>query len=175
MILGTMAFLIFLAAIKASTSSSSSAVSTGVNAIPYFAISFAVGFREETFRSLITKLIDTLLTPGDSAPSVSFGPSPVLFNDVAVNQALNVVVTLTNTGSASLTVAGDTPTPAGLSIVGDQFGIIDDVVTGASINAGASATFTVRFAPTRTGAANGSVTLRCNAGTFVIPLEGNGV
>jgi hypothetical protein len=72
--LGAMGYIIFLAVLRA----------TGVNLgtqdalgrYVYYAIAFAVGFREETFRQLFTRLADLLLGPGQPHPPAPPLPRP---------------------------------------------------------------------------------------------------
>ena len=41
------------------------------NNILYYVIAFAVGYREATFRELMKRLGEVILTPGQSAPAIS--------------------------------------------------------------------------------------------------------
>lgn len=176
MILGTMSFLIFIAVDKASTDTL--VLGTGIKQIPYFAISFAIGYREQTFRRLITKLIDTLLTPGNQEASVSIGPSPVVFSDVKRGSSAEQVITISNSGNVPLLISGGASLPGGLVVDEDdkpQFKILGNALEGATISAGASAAFIVCFTPTEKGPVNSKVTLRCNAGIYFIPLQGHAI
>jgi hypothetical protein len=180
-ILGTVAFLIFVGLIQA-TGTKPTLVTSGssgpsVQAITYFVIAFVVGFREETFRSLIQRVIDVLLSPGDSpgAPTVSISPSPVDFQNVTVGQTDVKAITVSNTGTGPLVVQGAQANPAGVELNGVAFSLVDDAVEGATINTGASAVISVRFAPAAPGPQRGTVTINCDAGAFPIALSGSGV
>jgi hypothetical protein len=179
-ILGTVAFLIFIGIIQA-TGTTPSAVGPGssgasIKLITYLVIAFVVGYREQTFRSLITRVVDILLSPGDSAkePAISISPSPVDFNGVAVNQSKTLPVTVANTGTAALVVESATAAPPGISINGAGFSLGDQAVQGATINPKASVIINVKFAPPQAGPHNGSLTINCNAGRFPVPLSGTG-
>lgn len=176
-ILGTVAYLIFVGLIQA-TGTTPSAVGSGtsVELITYLIIAFVVGFREQTFRSLIQKVVDTLLSPGDTqkAPTVSISPSPIDFGSLPTGQTGTSVVTVANTGSAALVIQGMSANPPGVVIAGTGFAVSNDAVAGATINPGSSALLTVSFSPAATGAHEGTLTINCNAGTFPVPLTGVG-
>jgi hypothetical protein len=63
-ILGTLAYLIFIGVIQATgttPSSVASTKSTSIVLVTYLVIAFVVGFREETFRALVQRVVDILL------------------------------------------------------------------------------------------------------------------
>lgn len=179
-ILGTVAFLIFISTIQA-TGSAPSVVGSAtkgpsVQAITYLVIAFVVGFREETFRSLIKKVVDVLLSPGDTtkAPTISIVPTPLPFGDVAVNDDKSLPVTISNTGTDALVVAGPQATPRGTELPNGAFDLVNNVIEGATINPGKSAVLTVSFKPTARGAQQDTLTINCNAGKFPVTLTGTG-
>jgi hypothetical protein len=176
-ILGTVAYLIFVGVIQATGTTPSAVVaSTPIKLITYFVIAFVVGFREQTFRTLIQKVVDTLLSPGDTqkAPTVSISPSPVNFVSLPAGQTSTSVVTVASTGSAALVVQGANANPPGTVIAGTGFALSNDAVGGATINPGSSALLTVSFTPPAAGPHEGTLTINCNAGTFPVPLTGTG-
>jgi hypothetical protein len=77
-VLGTVGFILFASVIRA----------TGVNVpanlnaqdplgkLVYFAIAFVVGFREETFRTMIKRVADLIVGPGAKPDPASAAPSP---------------------------------------------------------------------------------------------------
>jgi hypothetical protein len=70
----------------------------------YYLVAFVVGYREQTFRSLLKRLTDVLLTPGDEgiqAPSISQVDPPEAPHDVAT-KVLIVGTGFTNTESVKL-------------------------------------------------------------------------
>lgn len=180
-ILGTLAFLIFISTIQATGSQptvvGSASKGPSVQAITYLVIAFVVGFREETFRSLIKKVVDVLLSPGNTtkAPSVSISPSPMAFGLVATNQSRSLPLTVANNGTDALVIQGPQANPPGTVLAGSAFELGDNVVEGATINAGTSATLVVKFAPTTVGDQQGALTISCNAGKFPVILSGTGV
>jgi hypothetical protein len=187
-ILGTVAYLIFIGLIQATGTTPTSvtgAVSTAakgsstpsVNTIIYLVIAFVVGFREETFRTLIKRVVDLLLSPGDSSsnPTVSITPTPVDFGPVVHGQNGDATITISNTGSGPLVVNGESAEPKGVVLHGDPaFSIASGVVAGATINPSASATLKIRFSPALAGQASATLTIASNAGTFPIPITGTG-
>lgn len=179
-ILGTVAYLIFIGVIQA-TGTTPSAVGSAsgndsIKLITYLVIAFVVGYREQTFRTLIAKVVDTLLSPGDSAkePVISISPSPVDFNGVTVGQDKTLPVTVANTGTAALIVDSATAVPPGLSIDGDGFSLPGQAAQGATINPKASVIINVKFTPPGAGAHEGTLTINCNAGRFPVTLTGTG-
>jgi len=177
-ILGTVAYLIFIGVIQATgTTPSAVGPSASIKLITYLVIAFVVGFREETFRTLIKRVVDILLSPGDeqTAPTVSISPSPVSFGSVPMGQPSTSVVTVTNTGGAALVVQGPGANPPGTAIAGGPgFAVSNDAVAGATINPGSSALLTVIFTPSAADPIEGTLTINCNAGTFPVTLTGAG-
>lgn len=60
----------------------------------YFLVAFSVGYREETFRELIKRLIDVILTPG-----VGGGPVPTIHDAAPANVPHNVPTQVVIAGS----------------------------------------------------------------------------
>jgi hypothetical protein len=176
-ILGTLAFLIFISVIQA-TGSVPSAITPpkhstyDVQAITYLVIAFVVGFREQTFRTLITKVIDLLLSPGDAtkSPIISISPTPVDFGTVTVGQHRDANVTLTNSGIGPLIINGSVAVPRGLDVQGSGFSLQSGAIEGATINPSASVSLVLRFVPSAVGAADGTLVIESNAGKFPVPL-----
>ena len=87
-------------------------------------------------------------------PHLSANPSVVSFGSLAVGNSSLISVTLTNTGTGSVAVSSGSASGSGFSITG---------LSAATLNAGQSTSFNVKFAPTATGAASGSVSIVSNA------------
>jgi len=96
-------------------------------------------------------------------------PSSVNFGSVAVGSNGTQSITLTNSGSASVTISGATVTGAGLSISG--------LSTPLALGAGLSTTFSAKFAPTTAGSVSGSISIVSNAPSSptTITLSGTGL
>lgn len=181
-ILGTVAYLIFIGVIQATgTTPTTGGSAAPATLITYLVIAFVVGFREQTFRTLIKRVVDILLSPGDGqkVPTVAISPSPVNFGSVPAGATSTRVVTVASTGDAPLVVQGQAASPPGATVTGAGFSLTNDAVTGATINPGSSTTLSVNFtapagsAPSNgTGGGNGTLTITCNAGTFPVPLTG---
>jgi hypothetical protein len=77
----------------------------------------------------------------------------IVFGDVAVNGSKSIVITVTNTGQATLELQGNLQPPAGFSVTG----------TTQTIPAGQSGTFTVTCSPTVAGQLGGTLTIKHNA------------
>ena len=94
------------------------------------------------------------------------------FGDAQLTKFVNKVITIKNTGTATLTLVKPTAgqLPPGFSIVTN--------FTVTSLVAGASASITLRYTPTALGAAGGVLNLVSNdadEGTFALNLTGNGL
>lgn len=173
-ILGTMAFLIFIGFIQ-STGKAPTLTSPNSSGalITYFVIAFVVGFREKTFRKLIQKVVDTILSPGsDPVPPVgiSIDPSPVDFGTVPAGSTKDMILTVTSAGSGNLVVDRSTAMSPGTDVDGGGFSILDNAVAGAVLVHDSLATLKIRFSPTEARSYAGSVIIRSNAGTQRVEL-----
>ena len=100
------------------------------------------------------------------APAATFAPASLTFANTQVGTTSGTMnVTLTNTGTAPLTLTSPSAT-------GD-FGYVG-TSCGATVAANASCTFTFTFTPTATGARMGSFLLNTNAGAQIVMLTGSG-
>ena len=97
-----------------------------------------------------------------SAMSLNFG-------NVAMGSSSPQTLTLTNSGTAAVTISQATVTGAGFSVVGGM--------SSVSIPAGQNHAFQVEFAPTGSGNASGSVSIVSDATdpTLAISLSGTGM
>ena len=101
-------------------------------------------------------------TPGQLAAN----PVSLAFGSVQVGGSVTLMDSLTNTGAASVTISQAAVTGAGFSITGLNLPF--------TLNAGASVTFSVVFAPQTSGSASGSITIGSNASnpTLTVSLSG---
>jgi hypothetical protein len=112
---------------------------------------------------------------GVAAPGVGLTPSPLPFgNQVQSTTSAGHSVTLTNTGTADLTIAGITITGTN---AGD-FAQSNTLPVGSGFLAPfTSGTITVTFTPGATGARSASISISDNAGggTHTVALSGTGI
>lgn len=147
--------------------------------IIYYVLAFLVGYREETFRELIQRATDLILSRGDKAvlsPQIAFRQGgatlPVLdFGSVAVGVLKPLVVDLENTGKAALTGAevkidGPAGTPFTVS-AGLGAGVTD-------IKPGARVQVTIGFTPTAPGPAAAKLVVSGSNLTTAASLEVKG-
>jgi len=173
-ITGTMAYLILIGVIQATgTTPSMTAAAkntTSAASITYLVVAFVVGYREDTFRTLVKRVVDVLLSPGDvkTAPTVSVEPSPIGF---AENRSTRVA-TVTNSGTGKLVISNATANPPGVSVEGEGFTITNNAVAGATVNPGAAARLTISFDANSPGQKEGVLIIHSNAGTFKVNLTG---
>jgi hypothetical protein len=100
---------------------------------------------------------------------LSANPASVNFGSVNVGSGVSQPISLTNSGTATLTVSNVSIAGAGFNASGVSSGVV--------IAPGQSATLNVSFTPAATGSVNGSVTIPSNASNspLSIGLSGTGV
>jgi hypothetical protein len=108
------------------------------------------------------------LTGTGAQAGLSVSPASFSYGSVVDGLTKSQSFTLTNTGTAALTIAQLTVTGAGYSV--------STLNTPATLAAGQSTTFSALFAPTTAGALNGSVSIASNApnSPTVVALSGTG-
>ena len=114
------------------------------------------------------------VAPGTLSPSVTpavlaANPTSLAFGSIQVGTSKSLTGNLTNTGGTSLTVSAATASGTGFSLSG--------LALPLTLSAGQSASFTVLFSPTTSGAASGSVSITSTGSNrnLSIPLSGTGV
>jgi hypothetical protein len=114
----------------------------------------------------VVNLSATAVAP---APQISLSSSSVQFGTVGVGSTSNLSLTISNTGSADLTISV-------VSLVGAQFGV-SGIATPKTIPAGQSATVGLSFQPTSAAAATGTLSITSNDPvnpTLTVSLAGTG-
>ncbi|HET6930587.1 MAG TPA: choice-of-anchor D domain-containing protein [Candidatus Acidoferrum sp.] len=108
------------------------------------------------------------LTGIGAVPGLSITPTSFVFGSLVDGQTKSQTFTLTNTGSASLTISQVSVSGTGYSLSG--------LTTPSTIAAGATATFGVLFAPTTVGSFSGTITIASNApgSPLTVALSGSG-
>ena len=108
------------------------------------------------------------VTGTGAQPELSISPSSFGFGSVVDGQTKSETFTVTNTGTAALTIAQ-------LSVSGSGY-TVSGLATPATIAAGSTTTFSVLFAPTTAGSLTGTVSLASNAPNSpnVVSLSGAG-
>jgi len=125
-------------------------------------------------RGFSTALDVTLSASGvasGSGPSVSVVPTSASLGSVPVGSSNSQTFTVTNQGTATVSVSSEAVSGTGFSMSG--------LADGAQIAAGKSSTFNVAFKPTKTGSVSGSASFNFSASGKTAPLtvslSGNGV
>ena len=108
------------------------------------------------------------LTVNTTASQLTANPATLSFGNVNVGANSSQNVTLTNSGSASITISNVSMSGPGFTVSGVSSGLI--------LAAGKTATLDVTFAPTASGSDTGSVTVTSNAtnSPAKISLSGTG-
>jgi hypothetical protein len=104
-----------------------------------------------------------------TVPSLTINATSVAFGNVAVNTASTQSVTLTSSGTGSVTVSAAAVTGTGFAVSGATFPV--------TLASGQTAALDVQFDPTTAGAATGQLTITNNSSTnstAVITLSGTG-
>jgi hypothetical protein len=146
----------------------------------YYVLAFIVGFREDTFRSLIKRAADVLLGPGDAGPppaGITINPSPVQFEDVPTGTTEVATVTVTNSGTGDLKIFPAHSTTRGTDLSDKQhvLSLAANAVEGATISPGANASLEVQFRPESAGTYTGTLAISSNAGTHLVDIRGEAV
>lgn len=102
-------------------------------------------------------------------PQISVTPNPVPFSNVAVGGSSTLVMKISNSGNAILTITALSTSGTGYSVNGFALPI--------SVGAGQSANFNAQFAPTVAGGSNGSISITSNAtpAQTSVSMTGTGV
>jgi hypothetical protein len=103
-----------------------------------------------------------------ATPQITVTPTSIGFGSITTGSSTSSALTLKNTGTADLNITAITPSGAGYSVSG--------FIVPLTLVPGASAVGNVVFAPTTTGALNGSVTVTSNSATAAptVTLTGSG-
>ena len=110
----------------------------------------------------------TFIMSGTGIPgTLVYSPASVNFGDVTVGaKSAPILITVTNNTAA---------TASYLSSIGlAEFASTAGATCGETLAAGASCTFSVYFAPTTPGIANGSITVSTSAGPVTFTMSGTG-
>lgn len=112
-------------------------------------IAFTVGFREETFRSLIIRVVDIILGPSqnDSAVTYALVPAVVDFGTTKAETAVKASTHVFNGGKSTLML-----TSADVSIQGDDTVVAALTPDPATLTTGESAVIDLTWTPAEAGA-----------------------
>jgi hypothetical protein len=119
--------------------------------------------------SATVQMSGTGVLPPAGTAGLTVNSSSVSFGNVAVGTPSTQSVTLTSSGTGAVTVSGVSLSGTGFTESGATFPL--------TLNAGQTATLSLQFEPTATGAATGKLTITSNASssTTVVALSGTGV
>jgi hypothetical protein len=106
---------------------------------------------------------------GVAQGTLTANPTSLAFGSVQTGNSSSLSETLTNSGGSSLTISAASASGTGFSLSGLSLPL--------TLNAGQSTSFTVKFAPSASGASSGSVTITSNGSnpSLSIALSGTGV
>lgn len=108
------------------------------------------------------------LTGTGTEPGLAVSPTGVNFKGVVVGNRATATLSLSNTGSAAVTISQASVTGTGFAISG--------LAAGLTIQPGQNSTFTAQFSPTSAGSASGSISVSSNSpnSPLTIALSGTG-
>jgi hypothetical protein len=95
------------------------------------------------------------LSGSGGQPQLTYSPGSLSFGNVSVGGSASQTVTISNGGTAALTINSLAPSGAGYSMIG--------ITAPITVNAGQSIPFTATFAPTSAGVSTGGVSATSNA------------
>lgn len=101
-------------------------------------------------------------------PGLGATPSTLAFGTVPTGAHKTVSVSITNTGTASVTITGSTPPTGPFSATGFP-------ANGSTLAAGASVSVSVTYTPTAAGDQTGSLSMTSDAGAVNVPLTATAV
>lgn len=119
------------------------------------------GRNSETYALQLQPTTTTTGTAG-----LTLGASTVVFGTVSLNTPTSQTVTLTSSGTATLTISQVAIEGAGFTMSG--------MTAPATLAPGQAAILNVQFDPTAAGAATGTVTIASNGGNATVALSGTG-
>jgi Abnormal spindle-like microcephaly-assoc'd, ASPM-SPD-2-Hydin len=158
---------------------SMSGLSTPVTINPGNSATFAATFAPTTTGSVSGSISVASNAPGSpmtiplsgAAVQAQLSSNPATFNfgSVQVGNTGSEQITLTNGGTATVSITQASSAGAGFSITG--------LPSGLTIAAGQSASFTAQFSPTSSGNGSGSISISSNApnSPLTIALSGTGI
>jgi hypothetical protein len=123
-----------------------------------------------TGNTAVISLSGTGVAPVADSGTLVVSPSQVTFGTVSIGQTASATVLLSNEGSAPLEITQ-------LGLTGQSFSIAGQSNLPVTINAGATQSLNLQFAPVASGAAAGQLTVTSNASTgntAVVMLGGIG-
>jgi hypothetical protein len=132
------------------------------------------GYANSKSQQITTNILNKFLTTTPTPPAVSLSPTSLTFASQAVNSTSpSQAVTLSNSGSAPLTISSITTTGTN---AGDFAQTNNCPMGTTTLAAGASCTINVTFTPTATGTRSGTVSITDNAGgsPHTVALSGTG-
>jgi hypothetical protein len=124
-----------------------------------------------TSNTAVISLSGTGVSTAANSGTLVVSPSQVTFGTVSIGQTASATVLLSNEGSAPLEITQ-------LGLTGQSFSVAGQSNLPITINAGATHSLNVQFAPVASGAAAGQLTVTSNASTnstALISLSGTGV
>lgn len=181
MVLGTMSCLILFGVVRM-TDPDAAAVQElptgGYAQVPYFVLSFIVGFREATFRKLITKATDLMLGgPDESAGRLRLSAQEsVDFEDVPVDGTVPRIVEVAYGHANSDDDDAEEAVPITTRIVPAASPFKAELAEEHSrIQVGGVRAIPVVFTPGAEGAATATLIIDGPGESVVVPLSGRGV
>jgi Abnormal spindle-like microcephaly-assoc'd, ASPM-SPD-2-Hydin len=134
-------------------------------------IAFVVGFREETFRTLVMRVVDMIISPSaaDAGGLVAFVPNVVDFADVPKPTSKKATTHLFNGSPNTLHVA------AGALTVDDQSIVIDANAADVDLSPGTSLPVTLTWTPTEVVAMTATLSAQLTGMSPTCGLRGSGV
>jgi hypothetical protein len=169
--LGTVAALIAVLFLGTIAKNSDGSVNISpVGAATLMVVAFIVGYKQETFRQLLSRATDVILGPGTPTPasdSFTLDAMKVDFGQTAVNGESRRNLGVANRGRRLLVVGSNQ-----VSVAGDGFAVTQ---LPGNIPAGDVANIEIAFRPIKQATYSGSAAVTVDGATRTVQLNGTGV
>jgi hypothetical protein len=131
-------------------------------------IAFIIGYRQQTFATLISRAVDVVLGPGEATPTTGYTIEPTSLEfTTSPGAPASQSVTLTNEGSGLLR------TPhAAFKITGADASLFKVSRFPGNVAAGADATIEVTYLPPATGDHNATLDIQLSSAARSVALHG---
>lgn len=131
-------------------------------------IAFVVGYREATFRELITKVVDTIVGPGETPATavVSVVPSIIDFGSVEISKSVQRAALLANAGKDTISVG------VGDIRIEPTDGFILGITKDSEITPSSSLSIPITWTPTVAGQTAATLEVVARGQRFSVALRG---
>lgn len=171
---GSVAVLIVVLVLRSVDPTANGQAGTPASIAILSVIAFVVGYREETFRTLVKRVVDVILASGANATAlVALVPAVLDFGDSTVSQPTVLTLTVVNAGKDTVHL------PANVAIADPATSTVVATNVESDMAPGATAAVTVTWTPASEGqdlsTPTTTLVLRTESRTLTCPLKGRAI